>query len=319
VQELFPASQVVPNNFLSALFDTNLEIANNKYKHCHYPSHMDTLGYIFEVSKGGIVRGHTWNDLHYLDDILHGYSTKYKLYSKLKTEGSPISYKNIHRRVERLLQNQLIKEITISGGYKHGARNFELTERGLTYLISEIGIPSDLPQFISVYKDSILFKTFVFNAFELKTVKNATYSLLRLLQNYLNECCLLVVSMLEGPAYSQGMESGNHLVLELDDISTSSDLLELRLYLNWQIRSFLIKVCILKDEFIDWRESMLPSLDTRFPTQGKIKCEANDREETRYLLSNDRKFMRAVRELNTDFIQGYDKLSKVVNKQAYKN
>ena len=96
---------------------------------------MDTIGYILEVTKGGIYAEYTWDDLFYLEHIVYGYATKYQLHKLQKERSRVISYKNIHRRVEKLLRNQLIREITVEGGYKHGARKFVLTERGLTILI----------------------------------------------------------------------------------------------------------------------------------------------------------------------------------------
>jgi len=291
---------------------------------------MDTMGYILEVTKGGFYAEYTWDDLFYLEHIVFGYVTKYQLYKLQKERNRVISYKNIHRRVEKLLRNQLIREITVEGGYKHGARKFVLTERGLTFLISEF--PVLLPQFIQMYKDSILFKTFIFKYFELKTIKYATNSLLRLLENYLHECCLLVVSILGGTAYSKGMESGNHQDIDYDNISESPELLTLSLYLNWCIRSFLMEVCTLNDEFIDWRRKSPHGYRLMVPRENTIQYEANDKEpssrvpeqikmyppykakdkdDTRNLLSNDKKFMSAAKEVYVDFVQGYEKLSKV--------
>lgn len=268
---------------------------------------MDTLGYIFEISKGEIHRGYTYDDLHFLYDILHGCSTKYKIYSKLQKEGSPISYKNIHRRIEKLLQNKLIEEITVYGGYKHGARNFGLTERGMAFLITETGIPNQLPELVSMYKNSLLFETFVFNYFELKTIKSATYTFLRLLQNYLEECCILVLSQLEGLAHARSVEY--HPVSKPDDIGSSPDLMKLRLYLNWHIHSFLIKICMIKDESADWRAYALRPPKLRVPAEDKIRCEANDKEMTLQLLSADRKYMNAIKKLQKDFSEGYNRLT----------
>jgi hypothetical protein len=291
---------------------------------------MDAIGYIFEVIKGGFYTEYTWNDLYYLEHIVYGYTTKYQLYKLQKELNRTISYKSIHRRVEKLLQNQLIREITVEGGYKHGARKFVLTDRGLTFLISEFGVL--LPQLIGMYKDSILFKTFIFKYFEPKTIKYATDSLLKLLVNYLHECCLLVVSILGGTAYSKGMESGYHLDVDYDNITESPELLMLSFYLNWYSRSFLMEVCTLNDEFIDWRRKSPHSPRFMVPRENRIRYEANvkepsgrvpkhikmyppykakDKDDTRNLLSNDKKFMSAAKEVYVDFVQGYENLSKV--------
>jgi hypothetical protein len=75
---------------------------------------------------------------------------------------------------------------------------------------------------------------------------------------------------------------------------------------------------MLKDKCIDWRHLILNPPEFRFPSEGKIKCEANDNEKTCVLLSNDRKFMRGAKEIYEEFIQGYIKLNETTNRLVYK-
>jgi hypothetical protein len=64
----------------------------------------------------------------------------------------------------------------------------------------------------------------------------------------------------------------------------------------------------MKEEEIDWRSPIsglpVPAAD-RFPSQDRVKCTANDQIETYDLLSQDRKFVHALKSIESDFKKGY--------------
>jgi hypothetical protein len=67
-------------------------------------------------------------DVIFLQFIREGITSAYQIFSKLKKEEDlpPVSYKNVHRRIQKLLDSNMIEEVKTQHGFKHGARNFRL-------------------------------------------------------------------------------------------------------------------------------------------------------------------------------------------------
>ena len=103
--------------------------------------------------------------MHFLDYIVEGDSTKYKIHLRENKLSKGLSYKNIHRRVEKLFNNGLIEEVKIEGGYKHGARNFKLTDRGLIYFISETNIIESILSFAEKISKQFVVRDFYIQIF----------------------------------------------------------------------------------------------------------------------------------------------------------
>lgn len=228
-------------------------------------------------------------DEYFLSHILRGYTSAYKLYSFLKAE-DPMAYKNVHRRIRRMHEAGLIEEISQPGGYKHGAINFRLTNRGLMYLFSELMTPKNIHEVMLKYPKNSLFRFFVYNNFEKETLRHSTDTLTCLLQNYIEQCCQIIRLFVDSPladnwgAYEEGyLDSGNNLKYNL------------AYQLEWHKRSFILKVATLNDELIDWRYKVLHK-------------RPNDRQETLELLANDKKFMTVLEEYGGEFRKGYDAL-----------
>ena len=106
--------------------------------------------------------------------------------------------------------------------------------------------------------------------------------------------------------------------VEPDEFGILPPIEKLYFQLNWHVKSFLLKVAIMKEEHIDWRDILPMHPENRFPSQEKILCTANDKIETYDLLSEDRKFMQTLNAVQTDFIQGYQKLMQVKNNKKSK-
>lgn len=276
---------------------------------------MDILGYISEIIKNGpIPIGIDEVDEQYLYYILEGHTSAYKIHSLIQKQKGSTAYKNVHRRIKKLFKSELIEEVKSEGGFKHGAINYKLTTRGLVYFFSELGVPN-LYSIPSLYSENILFGTFLYSYFEKKTIKSATYSLIRLMENYLEECCMITRYALD--ILVTYLEPGQTSV-NPDDFGILPPIEKLYFQLNWHVKSFLLKVAIMKDEHIDWRDSIPMHPEDRFPSQEKILCSANDKIETYDLLSEDRKFMQALNAVQTDFTQGYQKLLQVKNNKKSK-
>jgi hypothetical protein len=273
---------------------------------------MDLLGYINEITR---VRFYPSRidaiDEHLLSNILKGDTSVYKLYSKLKEERHPMAYKNVHRRIKKLFESNLIEEIKAEDGFKHGARNYKVATRGLIYLFSQAYVPHEKSIFLS-YSENVLFRTFVYPYFERRTIKSATYGLYRLIRNYLEQACQttryalerIAAFLTEYPSFKS-----TELMLELGPIQI------LQYQLNWHIKSFILKLAVITEDLIDWRNYNLQPIEDH-PLRGKIRCVANDREYTFALLSSDKKFMKALERIEGQVREGYDTLIELKDKKT---
>jgi hypothetical protein len=263
---------------------------------------MDILEYIYEVIKiKSIPLGLDNVDEIFLFHILEGHTSAYQIYLILE---KGIAYKNVHRRIKRLFEANMIEEVETKGGFKHGAKNYKLTTRGLVYLFAELVIP-DIGNISLTYSENILFRTFLYPYFERNTIKSATYSLLRLLENYVVDCCQMTRYALDIMVTYLSPED---IDIKSSEFVDSPPINKLQFQLNWHIRSFLLKIPSMKDEIVDWRYLTNQTAENRFPSQDNIICTANDRIETFFLLSKDKKFMNALQEIERDFHEGYHKL-----------
>jgi hypothetical protein len=296
-------------------------------KHSHSYTHMNIQGYISDIiKKGSIPTGIDTIDQTFLKWILEGYTSAYRIHSKHEEQNGPIAYKNVHRRIKKLFNSKLIEEVIIHGGFKHGAINYKLTTRGLVYYFAELEglkfFELDAPNIRSIsltHSQDILFSTFLYPYFEKTTIISATYSLVKLIENYVEEICQITRHALQVSA--EYIDDPNILkTMEPDNIGGYPPLEKLYFQLTWHIKSFLMKVAIMKEEHIDWRFSKILLTALRksevytnkfFISVGKIQCVANDQIETYNLLSQDQRFLRALKEAGRDFNEGYQKLLAV--------
>jgi len=271
---------------------------------------MDVLGYISEVVEPRPMEDIGYLEEEFLEFVLEGTTSPYQIFRRLKKEDGmqPIAYKNVHRRIRKLLDLNMIEEIKTLGGFKHGARNFRLTTRGIVYIFSELGAPQSKSKILlSYYSANTLFKTFLYPYLEANTIKSATYSLFRLIENYLEECCRITRYALDWMVDYTDRNDPHVTMLG------SPPIVALHYQLNWHIRSFILKLCIMTEDVIDWREYPNPDPETRSPSMDRIQCVKNDRMETFTLLANDKKFMRALQEVEKPFSEGYKTIIKLKN------
>jgi hypothetical protein len=270
------------------------------------------LGYIHDIIKVSSFPSNIDDtDELFLFYILEGLTNAYQIFSKLKGENVYRAYKNVHRRIKKLFESNLIEEVKTESGFKHGARNYRLTTRGLVYIFSELGTPYSTNIFLP-YLENVLFRTLLYPCFERSTIKSATYSLSRLIGNYLEECCRTTRYTLEE------MTDYVNPAMESRELLDSIPIKILQYQLNWHIKSFILKAAILTEDLIDWRNFAELSTAKSFSSTGKLRCIANDRVDTLTLLSGDKKFMKALEEIEGQFSKGYDKLIELKNKKKSK-
>jgi hypothetical protein len=287
-------------------------------KRIHVCSYMDTLGYIFEIFPPDKRYRISDLDVIFLQFIREGTTSAYQIFSRLKKEQFPVSYKNVHRRIQKLFDSNMIEEIKTQYGFKHGARNFRLTTRGLVYVFSEVVHPTKLKILLSYYYDNTLFRTFLYPILEANTIKSATYSLSRLIENYLEECCSITRYALDRMTkYVKDVYPGDPYRTQVE-IRAMPPIRVLEYQLNWHVQSFILKLAFMTNDVIDWwwipSQHVNAESRRRFSSMEKIRCMANDKMETYALLANDKKFMKALGIVEKRFSAGYNTIIDLKNK-----
>ena len=133
-------------------------------------------------------------ELDILEDIAHSTSISvYQLFNRYKNAWKkPNSYKNIHKRVQRLLELGLIYEI--KGNFERGAKYYRISTYGLISFLGNRG--SESHRFILYNKDNLLIQLLLLEYFEEKTLDS--FWLLKYfpggnIREYMPDCCSLIV------------------------------------------------------------------------------------------------------------------------------
>lgn len=107
----------------------------------------------------------------------------------LKRTGKSMAYKNVHRRIHKLLEFRLIKEIKLKGSLNvHKAKVYEITSKGIFFLIYFKLFLIRIDDLIQYHGDVIL-ETILFPYFEDNTLKRSTTHFMSILSLYLGNCC----------------------------------------------------------------------------------------------------------------------------------
>jgi hypothetical protein len=103
----------------------------------------------------------------------------------------PISYKNIHKRVKRLEQLNLIQ--LVDENFDRGAKHYKITPYGLTSFLSNF--TSEDANYIQLNKNNIVIKSLLLEYFEEETI-DSFYALkddnTSEISDYLRDCCSLI-------------------------------------------------------------------------------------------------------------------------------
>lgn len=121
-------------------------------------------------------------------------SSAYQIFTIFKKNSGnrSISYKNIHKRVIRLLELNLIYKI--EGNFDRGAKHYRISTYGLIIYLNNIFTENH--KFITFNKDNKIIQTLLLEYFEEKTI-DSLYFLkafpARDIGDYLQDCCSLIV------------------------------------------------------------------------------------------------------------------------------
>jgi hypothetical protein len=134
-------------------------------------------------------------ELDILDYIANSSSISvYQIYKNLQESSwkKSISYKNIHKRVKRLLDLKLIYEI--EGKFRRGSKPYRITTQGLINFLGDRG--SESHRFIINNKDNLLIRYLLLEYFEEKTLDS--FYLLKYfpggnIRDYMHDSCSLIV------------------------------------------------------------------------------------------------------------------------------
>ena len=134
-------------------------------------------------------------ELDILNYISHSPSISiYQIFKDLEESSwkKSISYKNIHKRVKRLLELKLIYQI--EGNFKRGAKHYRITTQGLVIFLANGG--SESHRFIVNNKDNLLIRYLLLEYFSEKTLDS--FYLLKYfpggnMRDYIHDCCSLIV------------------------------------------------------------------------------------------------------------------------------
>lgn len=118
----------------------------------------------------------------------------YQCYKDLKTayeqEDKTITYKNVHKRIQKLYESNLIEKVNKKQNEetKHGAIFYKLTSFGIFYLVKNL--PLNVMQILLNYKNDELFVYFLYPYIKPETIERINdTSIIGYIRIYLKKCC----------------------------------------------------------------------------------------------------------------------------------
>jgi hypothetical protein len=124
----------------------------------------------------------------------------YQCYKELNKH-KKISYKNVHKRVKKLYELGLLKEVNNTPG-KHGSIYYKLSFFGIYFIFLNHKIDSfNIAKIIENYPDDGLFQYFLFRFIDKKTLhKINSQIILEDIFSFLKNCCLCIEDYLKNLA-----------------------------------------------------------------------------------------------------------------------
>lgn len=167
-------------------------------------------------------------EAEFLARIGAGENSSYRIYSFLKKMGLPMDYKNVNKRVRRLQELGLIKEIRDKGESIHNAKFFALTSEGIFYLLAQY--QPTAYEWLIEYKNNLILRALLYQYFE---EENTIRSLVMLIEigRYFSECCHIIQLSAD---FIKMRQQDDPLVKE-------KVLKQLQLDLEWQAKDLAIK------------------------------------------------------------------------------
>lgn len=228
--------------------------------------------------------------------FLSGPKTAYSIWSMLENYAKPwnrMAYKNVHKRVVRLHELGLIKQV--EGKFKRGAKPYRVTSRGLLELLIVRGTTvGDFGIWTPSYDDDIILQTILYQFFEVETIRQFSqfsFSARQRLNKYLAKCSETVLKTVEDirdlsyveyiEDWKHGRPSGSKERSLAPDFRLVTALLMNRVITN-EAKEFIFQIVC---------ESSKGSL---FPTT---------------ILAEDKRFNKIFSEIKRDFHQGSAKFN----------
>lgn len=171
---------------------------------------MDLKGYMSELYKSRSWQTELSDSALMLLSLFgeNEYTSTYQIYKYLLSIGTIIAYKNVRKKIQRLLSLKLIKERMEPG--KHGSKYFRLTISGVFYLSSFRAQQAEVvPTILKNYSNDPLFTIFLYPFIQGRTLSDLewqdTYGIFI---KYLNDCCKEIKWDLEG---AEKCDKGEHI------------------------------------------------------------------------------------------------------------
>lgn len=221
----------------------------------------------------------------------------YEIFSYLK-KSKPMAYKNVHKRVKRLHDLGLIKEVAKKS--QRNAIKYELTTFGL---VQRLLIPDVELTFLERNKDNIILNNILFRFFEEVTIHEIG-SAIYWLRIYLRDCCRAIITLAEAQRpdleeidkkYQEWYENWYPNKLE-PDWGYHRYASRMEGVITAQIKNFIVQIIeFAKFEYLDGRYNPVLKHEPReqlnpFPSE---------------LLRTDTKFIPILKEMKKDFDYGY--------------
>ncbi|HXP49298.1 MAG TPA: hypothetical protein VN922_05050, partial [Bacteroidia bacterium] len=132
----------------------------------------------------------------------------YQICSRLKSTPQKLAYKNVNKRIDKLLHSRVIKKTEPPDiNNKHHAKYYTLTEYGIyrlflnglnSFIVNQAhsgsSSSSNALTFLENYNDSPIFEIFIYPYFNKETLFAVGSSLLLDLYDYLSTCCEIINS-----------------------------------------------------------------------------------------------------------------------------
>jgi hypothetical protein len=237
-------------------------------------------------------------EAEFLARVGEGHNSSYKIFSYLKNTGHPMDYKNVNKRVRRLHELKLIKEIKTKGESLHNAKFFSLTSEGIFYLLTQ---RQPIPlQLLTEYKDNLILKVLLYPYFEENTIAMGVREYEEIAQ-YLRECSNMILTYND---YIRNL--ARH---QLRKVAKEKIIEQLRYDLEWQAKSLAFRLLTRRTRRISdiitpftWRQQNLNEILKRQPDfLDKPAPKAS-------LLPIDKKFVPFAKNLGKEVEQAYTNL-----------
>lgn len=223
------------------------------------------------------------------------YQTHKYLEEIYKRDNRTISYKNVHKRIQKLHQFGLIKEVRITNETttKHGAIYYSLTTFGIFYIIKN-ELVSYNKNLIIEYKHNSLFENFLYPFIEFNTICRLNdIKIIFMIYHYLHKCSLDILDLV---MLLKDMENDVDIYLPINskkflDLQDKEELygfleyLRKRLNLDW-LTEKNIKITISGNDFNIINKSENSNICLRVSQEEKkvIILSANDAKISEFFL-----------------------------------